>query len=672
MDWFATWGLVAALVVAAYGRLAVPGGQHAWFDHWDLCQLEIPRLQFVAREIHQNGFPLWDPFGWAGQPVLGQAQPGPLAPLNLLFLYGIPHGGALGLPVLNLWFLALHGLAGGLCCWFCRRLGCGVAASAIGGLLFSAAGFLGTIPWLDIANGVLWTPLVYLALWLLFQGGGSMRAGALLGIALGASWLSGHHEVPLLNSYVAAASVAWAAIRRRSTAVALGGFGGLALAALIGAVQLLPMYEFGKRSLRWVGAPEAVAWSAKVPYEVHARYSLQPRDLPGIMTPHAVPETGPTLFLGFTGTGLALVALWVRRREPVVRFVAALAAISLVYALGASTPVHRLFYDWLPLLDKARTPVRGLYLFGFAASVLAALGAAVLLQRLGSAVAAVLLPGIVLVEMWRVTPLRMTALDGAAVCATDLLRPDPRVAELRRGGAVGRITTDDRTRVNLGDRDGLEHLRGFVAAVPANLLRHELHTPRTQDLFGVTHHLGREVESRPSALPRAWLVHRTETVDSEGRLRERIQDTSFDARGTALLLGVTPPVLEQCPGPDSIAIERPDTDTARLHVRTGCRGLAILSDTYDPGWKAWVNGRPAEILEVYGALRGVVVDSGSSTIEMRYRPQAVRAGAGFTLLGLLVAAAALLWKRRALAPVVQESPASLKKRAASSGGVGFR
>jgi MYXO-CTERM domain-containing protein len=68
-----------------------------------------------------------------------------------------------------------------------------------------------------------------------------------------------------------------------------------------------------------------------------------------------------------------------------------------------------------------------------------------------------------------------------------------------------------------------------------------------------------------------------------------------------------------------------------------CRGILVLSDTHYPGWTATVDGHPANILEVYGGLRGVIAERGAHRIEMRYRPVSVYAGAALSLLGLIAA-----------------------------------
>ena len=74
-----------------------------------------------------------------------------------------------------------------------------------------------------------------------------------------------------------------------------------------------------------------------------------------------------------------------------------------------------------------------------------------------------------------------------------------------------------------------------------------------------------------------------------------------------------------------------------IRARLGCRGMVILSDNWFPGWRATVDGRLAKIYEAYGFLRGVVVEGGEHTIEMRYLPGNVVLGGLMTVSAVIVA-----------------------------------
>jgi uncharacterized membrane protein YfhO len=74
--------------------------------------------------------------------------------------------------------------------------------------------------------------------------------------------------------------------------------------------------------------------------------------------------------------------------------------------------------------------------------------------------------------------------------------------------------------------------------------------------------------------------------------------------------------------------------------------MVILTDSWFPGWRATVDGHPTPILKAYGAFRGVVVDAGDHTIEMRYRPWSVFIGAALTAAAAMIA----LWVGTRKAP----------------------
>src|SRR5690606_18482688 len=81
-------------------------------------------------------------------------------------------------------------------------------------------------------------------------------------------------------------------------------------------------------------------------------------------------------YAGFLPLLLAPI-LFLRRREPRAWFFAGLAVLSLLYALGANTPVFRLFY-LLPGVSLFRAPSLIIFLYGLSVATLGALA----LQRM--------------------------------------------------------------------------------------------------------------------------------------------------------------------------------------------------------------------------------------------------------------------------------------------------
>lgn len=80
----------------------------------------------------------------------------------------------------------------------------------------------------------------------------------------------------------------------------------------------------------------------------------------------------------------------------------------------------------------------------------------------------------------------------------------------------------------------------------------------------------------------------------------------------------------------------------QLTVRADRDALVVLADTYADGWSAAVDGAAATIFPVNLLSRGVLVPSGVHTIEMRYVPPGLLAGAGVSLVGLLLLGALVM------------------------------
>lgn len=92
-------------------------------------------------------------------------------------------------------------------------------------------------------------------------------------------------------------------------------------------------------------------------------------------------------------------------------------------------------------------------------------------------------------------------------------------------------------------------------------------------------------------------------------------------------------------------------DEVRVSVQAEVPSVLVLGDTYQGDWVATVNGQPAHIARVDQILRGVIVASGPSLVEFRYRSPGRRLGAVIsttTLIGLLGMTA--VWARRRSSP----------------------
>lgn len=707
---------VVVICVLFYWKLAL-STEYVWFDHPDMCYIEIPRLGFQAREIHAGRFPLWDPGIWMGQPLLGQTQPGPVFPLNLLFFLLPLRNGYLNFAFLNWYYVIAHTIAAVSCYALCRDLRRSRAASMAGAFAFAFGGFVGSVAWLDVLNGAIWTPLLCLLFLRAARGIRPWRNAALCGLVLGVAWLSGHHELPLLISYSLAGGWAWAAWRRGWRAVAGPAALMFVIAGLLAAVQLWPTAEFARRSQRWVGLDHSFGWKDAIPYISPTGYSLPVKALPAMLLDDTRSHADSTPFLGVVVISFALYGLCVGWRRAEVRWMTVLAVAALVFSMGAATPVHGLLFTWAPMLGKARVPVRAIHLLNFALVILAAFGFDALLARrerlwarrlvlsltvLGAAVllaslfrtdlpegvmlsgfAALALAGVT--AAWARGKVAYGWFSGAVIflMLTELYPVATRtfasayqkdgqrfvrsltdnqdiVAFLRSEPAPRRVAVNDAdVPTNFADWHGFDGLEGYVAGVSENVLEIPRHTREIQNLYGVTHYVGKEplrpelqlaftgasgvrVWRNPQALPRAWSVHRTERVAARGDVNPKLERPEFSPRETALFTGaISPPALEECAG-DDVQLQARAPNRIRLRTKMACRGLVILSEAWYPGWIARVDGVERPVLETFGSLRGVVVERGEHSVDLVYRPRSVYGGAALSATGLLLALGTIL------------------------------
>jgi len=71
--------------------------------------------------------------------------------------------------------------------------------------------------------------------------------------------------------------------------------------------------------------------------------------------------------------------------------------------------------------------------------------------------------------------------------------------------------------------------------------------------------------------------------------------------------------------------------------------MLVLQTPFDPGWQAFQDGQSAPVLNVDVGLLGAVFDRGEHTVELRYRPPFLFAGAAASFVSLLIFAASL-WR----------------------------
>ena len=657
-------GVVLALLVYGGGIWRQVGGL-------DLHAHLIPKYEYAARALRELRLPLWNPYEFCGLPLLATMQAAMLYPPVVLPFAVLPPWWALQTV------FALHVLIFGIgMLAYLRRHGIGRAAGMVGVLLAAAGYFtepaLAAIDHPNFISCVAWLPVMLLC-WEHAVDGRSWRWVGLLGLATGAQWLAGYPDYPMdsavLLGTIALVDARAPLARRIGMLVA-----GLALGAVLAAVQLVPVYEGVQQGPR----PDQEA--------VYASFRQ-------LFAFRSTEHLGRVLMLryGIAGLLLAGLALAYPQRRTVVAWLVALG-----WTLFALHPPLAVLYD-VPPFTWVRMPTGWAHLGPVFLGMLAAAGLAWLwswrhpVARATALLlaAATVLHGARAILTAPTAPSRRIAPDYALV--------EQRVARLEPlrvlGGAgpvrflgLEELASGAALRHELPTPTGYEysfpprrvlHLLAYLRLynLPTLLKRQGLRWMLTKAdvaaLLGVGVIVVPEREAPayrragfvpvarlPPAdvalyrapLPRVRLVHRVIVVPAgEDELAALVAQASEAATAAVVADGVL--------DPDRLApLRRDRTEHARIvvdepecvvvEVEVASAALLVLMDSYYPGWQATVDGVPANILRVDYAFRGVLVGPGTHRVELRYRPTSLRVGAAVSGAGLLLVGGLLFVRRR--------------------------
>lgn len=149
---------------------------------------------------------------------------------------------------------------------------------------------------------------------------------------------------------------------------------------------------------------------------------------------------------------------------------------------------------------------------------------------------------------------------------------------------------------------------------------------------------------------------------------QKLLQKGFDAARTLLVDRVPrlagPAALAATSPTPAVRVASYRADAVDLDVDTPRAGYVMLADNMLPGWKAWLDGRPAEIARAWIAFRAVAVPAGRSRLRFAYRPAKVLGAAALSALAALLWAAWFWRLRRALPPWDAPAPAPVEPAAA--------
>jgi hypothetical protein len=637
-------------------------GGRIWFFE-DIQAYFHPLWTAVARNLRHGYLPSWDLGAWSGQPLLGDPQIGILYPPNWLILILHPLRA-------YAWLTLLHaGIAAAGMASLVLARGRSHAAAALAALALSLSAFMVLeLRHIMFVSTTAWMPWV---LWGIEKYSQDHRldrlvasAGALGLAILAGGWSMLYWGALLIFVYSLSSPKALAVTFTVGVALAFA--------------QILPALAHARLSPRALGLEysEAVSYSwPSYRYLItlvfptwygdgdHYQGAADQWELCGY-------ATGAITFV------LALLSLLRRDRARERAALFALMLLALLVARGGA--VHRFFFLHLPLFASMRCPARALYLCTLILPLLAADGLDLVFSKHKTKTLMVAALALELLITWRAAnPSSSLSQANELPAAVEWIRERPRL-----GRMINDVHLGQRFH-NIGLLAGIESAGGYSslpiwrylhllwianhgAVYPHAHLANDLtaqglwrFSSPLVDLLGVRHlmtHLppegsgwtklfsgpdGIDVWRNLEALPRAFVVYRTRVISDEAAQAKALidlqpaeeaivdRDLGVGGGGEMTPLG---------------ALYRESSLDLAVEVTAPRRGLLVFGEVWAPGWKVLVDDKPAELLRVDYALRGVVIDPGKHSVVMAFDDEPLALGAAvslaalFLLVGLLVVA----------------------------------
>jgi len=364
---------------------------------WEGMTLDYAWLQYWIMAIRDGALPLWNPYSFAGHPFGGAMQTAAFYPLHLLLvLLPFNRQGVFSPQLCQQWFAFTHFLGGCFMFALARELRLRRFPSVIAGICFSLGGLVAVAPWAFMVHSAIWLPLIFLFLLRALRAAETKRAAlyaSLSGLSLGLAILAGGLHLAIMQALVVVSAVVFAGVHPQlrqkgpigrawvRPAMVLAVVAGVAFCA--GAVQLFVSAEYSHYALRFLSGDLALPPGERIP-STAPESGLWPHGLWAMLLAYAFSGrlgNGEVLsfYLGVFPLLAAVIGVWKRWDAPWVRYLAGLAVVAFLYALGQISPVYGILRTVVPYLWMAREASRFMYLAEFALAILAAFGVQALL-----------------------------------------------------------------------------------------------------------------------------------------------------------------------------------------------------------------------------------------------------------------------------------------------------
>ena len=150
------------------------------------------------------------------------------------------------------------------------------------------------------------------------------------------------------------------------------------------------------------------------------------------------------------------------------------------------------------------------------------------------------------------------------------------------------------------------------------------------------------------AYPRAWVVPEAKVLKTKEEIFEELRSPDFDPRKTVILeegirnqgSGIRDQQTRTklTPDPRPLTPEIIDYQPEKVIIEADLpqAGFLVLSDSYYPGWKVFVDGEGGEVLRANYIMRAVKLSPGHHQVEFIYDPSSFKLGLAISLATLFL------------------------------------
>jgi len=613
---------------------AALGGKALFSDL--LFRVFYPYAVFIRNTIRSGDFPLWNPHLYSGVPFLANMETALFYPFTYLYVI-------FDFPAAALINITIHTVMAAVFMYqLAREWRLSNKSAWLAGLCFAANGyFIVHYTALPQFDSYVWLPLIFRFFKRILNNESPLRDFSIAALALSFQIFAGHPQFAGYTIMILLISITTGDISGNRLKALMWLLLLLAVAALITSVQLIPFWQFASETSR----------VAETSYENAVLYSLAPWELAKMLlfplwnrfwTPSSGDPHILSFYVGWPLLALAITAVGQKPLRNCLSF-AVIACTGILLALGKYLPFYRFLYSVCPFFRYFRFPAQALYLACFGLSLLAGQG----MERLSSR--KWLSNGLflaALADLWFFSQAGIHAIDKSLYKVET-----PAIRFLHAHAELYRITMTPRTRTiqsRRGDSELQAGLKFKDSIFPSLAMALRLYDVDGQEVLRYARYdkVLEELAKNPHSpwMDKLGIRYVLSFWDLPGNKFKNVFRSSVNifenpmaypkAYFITSLLATDPWRSNEAKRhPVEVVDYRPNK--VLLWLNSDQAGWVVLTDTYDKGWTATLNGREITLWRVNEVQRAVRVGSGPSLIKFQYWPPYLGTTAIISLLTLI-------------------------------------